>query len=216
MTSFIKTTMILASLSVALLSACKGKTENEAKTGDAQEVASADSAKSITLTIQKENSEFKWFGHKPTGDHFGHISVKEGTLSLENGTLKSGKFVLDMKSITVEDMKDPADNKDLQEHLQSGDFFEVDKNPETVFEITQVKSLNADSSIIAGNLTIKGKTNNIEFPAKLSLNGESLEATAKFSIDRLKWDLNYHSEKSLGNKFIYPNIDFEIKLKAAK
>lgn len=215
------TTLKTISLSVAvgaalMFGACKGKSENEAKTGEAKEAATADSAKALTLQIQKENSEIKWFGHKPVGDHFGHISIKEGSLSLENGVLKSGKFTLDMSTITVEDMDDPKGNAKLQKHLTSEDFFLVEKHPEATFEITGVTMGSNDSAKIAGNLTIKGKTNNIEFPAMVKISGETLEASAKFAIDRLKWDLHYHNDKSLGDKFIYPNIDFEIRLKAAK
>ncbi|MEX1187789.1 MAG: YceI family protein [Bacteroidia bacterium] len=69
---------------------------------------------------------------------------------------------------------------------------------------------------IKGNLTIKGITKAITFPATVSMTDEAVNATAEFEIDRTEWDIKYGSGKffqDLGDKMIYDN--FIIKLNIA-
>ena len=59
----------------------------------------------------------------------------------------------------------------LEGHLKSADFFDVEKNPYSVFAITGVDG-DSGKVTVKGNLTIKGIQKNIEFPATISVNGE--------------------------------------------
>ncbi len=58
----------------------------------------------------------------------------------------------------------------LNGHLKNGDFFEVEKYPTATFKITSVKKNNDKvyNSLVTGNLTVKGKTNAVSFPAKIT------------------------------------------------
>jgi polyisoprenoid-binding protein YceI len=164
--------------------------------------------------IDPAQSTFKWIGTKVSGYHTGIVAIKSGEIKVDGGTITSGHFVMDMKSINVTGpaSSDVSKNKKLQGHLMSPDFFEVDKYPEAVFEITSVKpftgsiakeenqagedemnqyKVTAPTHMISGNLTIKDITKNIEFPAKININGNSLDAVAKFNIDRTVWNIIY-------------------------
>lgn len=58
-------------------------------------------------------------------------------------------------------------------------------------EINEYKVGNPTHTV-SGNLTLKGVTKNIEFPARITVTGgNSAEAVAKFNIDRQHWGLKY-------------------------
>jgi hypothetical protein len=72
---------------------------------------------------------------------------------------------------------------------------------------------------VKGNLTIKGITNEISFPAKVSLENGNVQAMGTATIDRTKWNIKYGSGKffqGLGDKMIYDEfeITFDIKAKS--
>jgi polyisoprenoid-binding protein YceI len=87
---------------------------------------------------------------------------------IERKPVVGGSFVLDMTSINATDLSGEYQQK-LNGHLKNGDFFEVEKYPTATFKITGVKKNNDKvyTSLVTGNLTVKGKTNAISFPAKL-------------------------------------------------
>ena len=59
-----------------------------------------------TQKVDASKSTVKWLGKKVTGEHFGSIAVKEGSLEITGGKVTGGKVVIDMQSLTVEDVKD--------------------------------------------------------------------------------------------------------------
>jgi len=107
----------------------------------------------------------------------------------------------------------------LQEHLLSPDFFETAKYPTAKFEVTGSEALvnsTEGTHKISGNLTLKDSTQNVSFPATVTVSENDFAATAKYSIDRTKWGLVYGNDKSLGDKFIYPVVEITLNLKAKK
>ena len=72
---------------------------------------------------------------------------------------------------------------------------------------------------IAGDLTIKGVTQRISFPAKAGVKGDIASATGKVTIDRTKFGLKYGSKsffESIGDKAIYDNFDLTFNVIAKK
>jgi len=143
-------------------------------------------------------------------------------LQADAGALKGGSFIMDMSSIKVEDLTDAKQNGDLVGHLKSPDFFAVDSHKVANFVITSVEALPAadaegNTHSISGNLTIKGITNGIKFPAMVQMDAASVKANAKFDIDRTLWNIRYGSGKffkGLGDKMINDNITLNINLQA--
>lgn len=74
--------------------------------------------------------------------------------------------------------------------------------------------------MINGNLTIKDKTNPIEFPATVSEQGNSVTIKSEpFMIDRTKWGVNYGSKSvfdNLGDKFIDDDMEITVSIVANK
>ena len=178
----------------------------------------------LTYTVDVEKSVIKWKGDKPTGTHSGTINLSSGTISVNGTNPEAGNFSIDMNSIACTDL-DGEMKSNLEAHLKGtvegkeGDFFNVTEFPSANFVITSVKG-EGDNTIVGGNLTIKEKTNNIEFPASITYTGDTMSLVSKpFNIDRTKWDLNYGSKSifdNLGDKFINDEIGLEIELHASK
>jgi polyisoprenoid-binding protein YceI len=162
------------------------------------------------------SSDVQWWGYKlaktEASSHTGTVNVKNGTVTLKKNQLVGGSFVLDMTSINATDLQGEYQQK-LNGHLKTGDFFEVEKFPTATFKITSVKKGTNGKSIIKGNLTAKGKTNTVSFPAIVSVkNGAVSLESDKFSIDRQKWDIAYQS--TMKDVVIKDDIDLVIKLMA--
>jgi polyisoprenoid-binding protein YceI len=88
------------------------------------------------------------------------------------------------------------------------------------FAVTGSTALATDSTThtVKGNLTIKGVSKNIEFPAKVTVAGDDITATASFTINRNDWGVTYGSGLSgaVGDKIIGDNIDYKVSLKGKK
>jgi polyisoprenoid-binding protein YceI len=67
--------------------------------------------------------------------------------------------------------------------------------------------------LVSGNLTLKGVTKNIEFPARITVSGNTAEAIAKFNIDRKDWGIVYPGKP---DDLIRDAIHLGISIKAAK
>jgi polyisoprenoid-binding protein YceI len=121
--------------------------------------------------------------------------VQSGTFAMAGDQLVGGTVTIDMNSIVDVDIEDEGKRGYLEGHLKSDAFFYVDSFPTAVFEIVEVREEAAEATpyVVVGNLTIRGITNSIEFPANVFVEEGSvrLEAPA-FSIDRTKWNVKYH------------------------
>ena len=164
------------------------------------------------------SSDIHWWGYKvsksESTSHDGKIMLKSGNLIMKGANLVGGSFVLDMNSINATDLSGESQMK-LNNHLKNGDFFETDKHPLANFKITKATK-NKDKNynvLITGDLTVKGKTNPITFPARLTANkGVVTLASDKFSFDRQKFDIAYKS--SMKDVFIKDEVDMQVKLTA--
>jgi len=171
------------------------------------------SAQEVKVDVSK--SVLQWNGKKVTGEHTGKINLKEGSLTLKGKMIASGKFVIDMNSITDEDLTDKTWNDKLVGHLKSDDFFGVATYPEAVLEITGSTPFDKGKANVKGKLTIKGITNPVEFEATQSDN----LYTALVTVDRSLYNVRYGSGKffeNLGDKTIYDNFTLDVKLVAKK
>lgn len=147
--------------------------------------------------VQPQLSSLGWLGKKVGGQHNGTIDLKEGTVLVKGSQITGGTFVADMNSMKDTDLTDAGYNAKLMGHLKSEDFFGVEKNPTATFVITSVKALkgdaNGNNATVTGNLTIKGKTNPLSFPAKVGVKNGVAAASGTATIDRTKYDVKYGS-----------------------
>jgi len=163
------------------------------------------------LKVNASKSELKWNGKKVTGEHHGKINLKEGVVTLKKDKVLSGKFVIDMNSITDEDLPAGEWNDKLIGHLKSDDFFGVQTYPEAVLVLSESTPFANGKANVKGNLTIKGITNPVEFETTKLDNTYS----ASITVDRSLYNVRYGSGKffeNLGDKTIYDNFTLDVKL----
>lgn len=197
-----------------ILMSC-GKSE-EKKEGEAQTTETA--SDTATYKIDAGASSIKWVGKKVTGQHNGKINIQGGDVTASGSTVIGGNVIIDMASITNEDLTDKKANSDLIGHLKSPDFFSTDSFPTANFVIKSVKP-EGDKQTVVGDLTIKGITQEISFPVEVKADSNSLKATGKATLDRTKWNIRYGSGKffqGLGDKMIYDEIELDVDVKATK
>ncbi|GAB1450427.1 YceI family protein [Draconibacterium sp.] len=162
--------------------------------------------------IDTKASKVYWKGKKVTGEHTGYVAIDKGQIWVEKNNVVGAEVNMDMNSIVCTDLKDDGTNKKLVGHLKSDDFFSVEKHPTAKFEITSMTKANkAGEYNVKGNMTIKGASHEINFPAQVAMENGKVKAKGTAVIDRTKWKIQYGSGKffeGLGDKMIYD--DFEI------
>lgn len=169
-----------------------------------------------TFKVDAKASKLKWTGEKVLGEHWGHVAIDNGWIK-KDGESFTGEFWIDMTSITSDDLKDEATNAKLVGHLKSEDFFNVDKFKMSSFKVVKIekKEYKNNNYVVVGELSIKGITKQISFPATIEFKGKDMHAKAQFEINRTWWDIKYGSGNffdGLGDKMIYDNIKFELNL----
>jgi len=169
--------------------------------------------KDETYSVDTEQSTINWTAKKIGGGHTGTIKITSGSLVHNGKSLSKGAFLINMSSIT-------SDNARVTTHLKSDDFFAAEKNPNSRFEITKVKSAGADRVNIAGNLTIKGITQPIAFPATVKTQKGIIVAVANgIRVDRTKYDIKFRSKTfflDIGDKAVDDEFELNINLVAKK
>lgn len=223
-----KTKSILLTLGAAMLifSSCmQGPKGEKAKTGDELSITSTNGTE---YAVNTSETLVEWLGSKPGGTHNGTFPLQQGTLTLNNNSIIGGEMVIDMNALTVKDIEDVKTNQMLVGHLKSPDFFAVDSFPTAKFEIATVTTLSQLKEIegvmvthsIEGNLTLRGITRSVTFPAEIKFEGNSISAKSpKFIVNRTNWKANYGSPSvfaDLKDKFIHDEVAISITLTAEK
>jgi polyisoprenoid-binding protein YceI len=170
-----------------------------------------------TFKVDASKSTFKWTGKKVTGSHWGYIKFSEGTVSIEKGALVGGAFTVDMNSLDCQDLQAGKGQEKLVGHLKADDFFGTDKFPTSTLTIKSATAKGGNQYDVKADLTIKGQTSEIMFPATVAVTGGALTATASFAVDRTKHGIKYGSGsffENLGDKAISNEFQVEINLVA--
>ncbi len=171
-----------------------------------------------TFKADATKSSVAWLAKKVTGQHDGEVKLSSGSLTLDKGAVKSGTFEVDMTSIICKDLTGEYADK-LIGHLRSDDFFAVDKFPKATLLVTEGKKEANGTYTLSGNLTIKGITKPVTFPATITTVGGTVTAVSAITVDRTLYDIKYGSSSffdSLGDKAIDNSFLLTVKLVASK
>jgi polyisoprenoid-binding protein YceI len=157
--------------------------------GSAEEVAE-DAVKDAVKHELMEDSNIQWVGEKFKDGEFHHdqigaLNFQSGEISVVNGALVAGTFVIDMNSMEKIDQEDAESAAKLIGHLKSDDFFDVEKFPTATVVISGYKD-----GLAQGVLTLKGIDLPFETPLAFSdkedrytLDGELELDFSPFNID---------------------------------
>ncbi|WP_376782517.1 YceI family protein [Kaistella carnis] len=210
-----KKSFLLAAFASLVLTSC---TKDKPVVNETTEVTTDNNG--AVYELDTLNSRIEWKGYKilksDQTSHFGTINFESGDLTVHEGMLESGKFIVDMNSLTSVDLKDDAEQLGkLNGHLKSGDFFETDKFPTASYEITKVsKNDSGDyNTLLDGNLTIKGITKPMQFNANVSVkDGVASIATEPKDISREAFNVKY--QMPVANGVIKDDVNLQIIIKA--
>lgn len=187
-----------------------------------------------------------WIGSKPTGQHNGIIPFQNGEIGVYQNEIVGGKFQINIRGLKVMDLqKDPEKNEKLHSHLMSEDFFAADSFPSASFEVTEVapydsaklpqdtqsrfeseyapETLSAfmvpdPTHLVTGNLSMRGVTKSITFPAKFVQLANLIRIEARFNLNRTDWNLSYSDEASVldkaRDKFIFNTVNVGLYVEA--
>lgn len=210
-----KTILVLSVIGLFFI-ACKEDKSKKVETKEAKEVVKT----GYTATHKAISSKLTWKGYKPTGTHDGTFNLKNGSLNFDGKNLNGGEFIFDMTSIDVADIpKENENHGKLVGHLTSPDFFDTKQFPTGAFEITKVTKGDIVSTI-EGNITLKGITKSISFPASVTeKDGVVTFLSNAIKIDRTDFGIKYKSKKffdNLKDKFVNDLFDVTFEVKAKK
>ncbi|HAB89912.1 MAG TPA: hypothetical protein DCF84_05190 [Bacteroidetes bacterium] len=155
-------------------------------------------------------SKVEWLAKKVGGQHNGLVSIQKANITLNSqGEVSQASIVMDMSSITVEDLTGGAKNS-LTNHLKNPDFFNTEDYQEASFT---VKNGNGELGEVLGLLTIKdiSKEYTLQYELKEG------EIKGKLVIDRTDFDIMYKSKsildpKAVADGFIYDDFTITFTL----
>lgn len=203
-------TLLLAPLVLGCGGAAKEGNKNASAISAASgEKYSIDTAESV---VTWEGSMVFDFGK----EHIGYVHLSKGDLMIDKGKLVGGEVEIDMNTI---EFKDKEDKNPPIKHLKSPDYFDVEKFPTSTFVITKVDSVIRDNIKITGDLSIKGVTNAVTFPAQIEVKDGIVNANGKIVIDRTQWGIRYKSGKfydNLADQAVSDEISLQMKVVAKK
>jgi polyisoprenoid-binding protein YceI len=219
---------ILALSAILTLAACKESKTDQVSTATEQAVAETAGE---SFAVNTEATTVKWTAYHKGGlnPRFGTTQAT-GTFTVENGALTAGMLTSDINTLTTDPtavdpkLSDGKTSTDLDAHLKAADFFDAAKYPVVTFEITKVDDLAAGAAskvegankTVSGNLTIKDKTVNVTFPAKVEVTETGLTLVSNFTINRQDWGLAYGTEGDPKDWMISQEVDLELNIVANK
>lgn len=149
-----------------------------------------------------DNSVINWIGRKPTGSEYGIINIIDGAIAVAKNKILAGKFVIDMPSL--QSLSLTGQSKDMLDAHLKGWFFAVDKFPTATFVIKNTEEQGSQRYVI-GDLTLKGVTKQITFPATITYNHDFITTKADFFLDRTQRGVNEVID--IADKYIEFSID---------
>lgn len=145
----------------------------------------------------------------------GRFKSFSGTITIDADPLKSS--VVATAQVASIDTNDEA----RDEHLRTGDFFDVEKYPTIEFRSTKLEK-DGDDFVLYADVTIKGVTKNVKFDLEFEGVGKdpwgNVKAgfTAEAEINRKDFGLEYNAVLETGGVLIGERVKLELDIQAVK
>ena len=158
--------------------------------------------------------------HKRVGFVVRHLMVSKvrGNFGEASATITIGEDPLQSSvTATIATESVFTGQPDRDNHLRTGDFFEVAKYPTIEFRSTGIQSFEGNEFVLDGELTIKGITKPVELLVEFEGVGRSpyghdvFGFSATTEIDREDWGLTYNMALESGGVMIGKKVKIEIE-----
>jgi polyisoprenoid-binding protein YceI len=125
------------------------------------------------------------------GRHSGYFLFQSGNLEYSaSGEPVRGTFQMDMNSIRSTDNPDETRRQGTDAELRTNHFFASEKYPLATMKVKKITRIDSSMNYhVAGDLTIKGITQPIEFTAAIDTKNNSSHITASVDMPHLLWNL---------------------------
>ena len=163
--------------------------------------------------LEASKSQVSWTGKAAFNAYSlsGSLQAENAQLKIADGQLLSANLLIDMKTLA-------AENKDLEKHLRSKDFFEVKKYPKASFVLTESSPFTAGRQTLRGNLIIKEQSHPADIQIEISQQQGKYTVKGSMKIDRTQYGIYYNSpnvftnlkEQAIADEF---ELNFSLKFK---
>lgn len=171
-------------------------------------------------SLDLQESKVLWLGRNLLNKHWGHVALASGQVEFREGRVRRGEAVLDMKRLTCTDLQDNALHDVLIRHLESDDFFDVERYPEARFQFELGEICAATPGCrnlkLHGSLTLRGITKPLTIDCAAGFTPEGKAALqATFEIDRTEWNVLYGSGRffqRLAGHLVNDQIELQLRI----
>jgi polyisoprenoid-binding protein YceI len=135
--------------------------------------------------------------------HSHHLAIREfkGEAQLTPGNILPASLTIDIRAESIEETA--ANFTQEQKQIINGTMrkvvLEVGEYPDITFRSSDIKierkGENQFEATIAGQLALHGVVKPVTIPARISINGDTLEATGHFSVKRSDYGVKTHAIK---------------------
>jgi polyisoprenoid-binding protein YceI len=171
----------------------------------------------VNYTVDKEATTLEWAGHYMAGgevhhSHAGTVTVSEGTIVMNDGKFVEGKFVIDMSTLAEPEASSPEKAMKFIGHMNSEDYFNVEKFPTTTFTIQSI-----DENGLVGVLNVVGVDLNVTIPAKPVFSENGMTASAEYTLDFGSLNIpGLGIDPENPEEFVSSSVDFKLNLVMTK
>lgn len=159
------------------------------------------------------------------------FSIKHMMIANVKGTFNKFDAVIeadptDLTTATIEFTVDLASidtrNEDRDNHLRSGDFFDIENNPTMTFKSTKITSNGDGEYDLTGDLTLRGVTKPETFKVTYEGSGkdpwgnEKVGFTVEGALKRSEYGLTWNSALETGGVLVGDKVKISLDVQAAR
>lgn len=200
----------------AFLAGCVGDVGEGKVKAEVQDVPVAEQAKgaeaapaTAQLDVDRAQSKIEALGAKITAKHPIVFHEWSGKAAMNGDALAAVEFEVQMASLESDDPR-------LTGHLKNEDFFHVEQFPTATFKSASIEAKageNGATHVVTGDLTIRGNTKRVTFPAKVAVAADKVTASTEFTIDRKDFGVVYPGKP---DDLVQDNVVLTIQLVAPR
>lgn len=176
-----------------------------------------------------ESTQTKWTldaAHSELGFKIKHLMISNvsGKFTSFDVSVQTGGDDFSDAAITATINVDSisTNNEQRDNHLRTGDFFEVEKYPAISFQSTGLRSTGDGELELTGNLTMKGISNPITIPVEFAGITKdpygNIKAGFSFSgkLNRKDWNVNFNAALETGGVMLGEEVKYEGEIQLLK
>src|SRR5690606_13957624 len=154
-----------------------------------------------------------WVRHLMIAKVRGRFGAWSGTLEFDEDNPVDAKVDVKVEAASI-DTKDDARDK----HLRSADFLDAEKHSHLTFRSTKIEKQDAKRYRVHGDLTVRDHTEplvlDVEYGGRVKdpWGAERVVFSAKSSVDRKKFGLNWNQALEAGGVLVGDKVEIELEI----